>query len=85
MIIESLATETPVISFDCFSGPNEIIIDKHNGILVENQNVEKLTEAMNTLVEDINLYQHCKQNAKASVAQFDIEIIGKQWLDLLLS
>ncbi len=83
VIIESLATETPVISFDCFSGPNEIIIDKHNGILVENQNVEKLTEAMNNLVEDKNLYQHCKQNAKASVAQFDIEIIGKQWLDLL--
>jgi N-acetylgalactosamine-N,N'-diacetylbacillosaminyl-diphospho-undecaprenol 4-alpha-N-acetylgalactosaminyltransferase len=85
VIIESLAAETPVISFDCFSGPNEIIIDKHNGILVENQNIEKLTEAMNLLVNDKNLYQNCKQNVKASVAPFDIEIIGKQWLDLIVS
>jgi len=85
VIIESLATETPVISFDCFSGPNEILVDKHNGILVENQNLEKLTEAMNSFVEDAKLYQHCKQNAKPSVAQFDIEIIGKQWLELIVS
>ena len=73
----------PVISFDCFSGPKEIIIDKHNGILVENQNIDMLTEAMNSLVEDEKLYQHCKQNAKSSVTQFDIEIIGKQWIELL--
>ena len=85
VIIESLAAETPVISFDCFSGPNEIIVDKHNGILVENQHVEKLTETMNSFVEDEKLYQHCKQNAKESVVQFDIEIIGKQWLELIVS
>ncbi len=83
VILESLAAETPVISFDCFSGPKEIIIDKHNGILVENQNIDMLTEAMNSLVEDEKLYQHCKQNAKSSVTQFDIEIIGKQWIELL--
>jgi N-acetylgalactosamine-N,N'-diacetylbacillosaminyl-diphospho-undecaprenol 4-alpha-N-acetylgalactosaminyltransferase len=83
VIIESLAVETPVISFDCFSGPNEIIIDKTNGFLVENQNFEKLTEAMNLAVADENLYQHCKQNTKASCTPFDIEIIGKQWTELL--
>jgi glycosyltransferase involved in cell wall biosynthesis len=83
VIIESLAVETPVISFDCFSGPNEIIIDKTNGLLIENQNFDKLTEVMNLVVEDGNLYQHCKQNAKASSMQFDLEIIGKQWSELL--
>ncbi|WP_162127633.1 glycosyltransferase [Flavobacterium phycosphaerae] len=83
VIIESLAVGTPVLSFDCFSGPNEIIVDKQNGLLIENQNFDKLSEAMNLIVEDENLYQYCKQNAKASVAQFDIEIIGKQWTELL--
>ena len=83
VILESLAVGTPVISYDCFSGPNEIIIDSHNGILVENQNIEMLSEAMNHLIENQKLYQHCKENANASIAQFDIEIIGKQWLELL--
>lgn len=83
VILESLATETPVISFDCFSGPNEIIRDKHNGLLVENQQWDKLTEAMNLLVEDEKLYHNCKQNAKQSVLQFDIERIGELWLGFL--
>jgi N-acetylgalactosamine-N,N'-diacetylbacillosaminyl-diphospho-undecaprenol 4-alpha-N-acetylgalactosaminyltransferase len=83
VIIESLATETPVISFDCFSGPNEIIIDRKNGLLVENKNFEKLTQAMDLFLEDSHLYHNCMENSQASVVQFDIEIIGKQWLDLL--
>ncbi len=83
VLIESLICGTPVVSFDCPSGPSEIIRDRQNGILVEDQNEGKLTEAMDLLIEDEKLYQHCKQNASASVAQFDMEIIGKQWLELV--
>ncbi|WP_163399994.1 glycosyltransferase [Flavobacterium fluviatile] len=82
-LIESLACKTPVISFDCVSGPNEIITDKQNGLLVENQNFEKLTEAMNLLIEDSILYHHCKSNTLKSVERFSIEKIGKLWLDLM--
>ena len=82
-IIESLACETPVVSFDCFSGPREIITNQQNGILVENQNFKKLTEAMNLMVTDNVLYLNCKQNAKKSVERFSIEIIGQQWVDYL--
>ena len=82
-LIEALACETPVVSFDCVSGPNEIITDKQNGLLVENQNFEKLVEAMNLFVEDAVLYQHCKNNSLKSAEQFSIEKIGKQWQDLM--
>ncbi|MFY0482908.1 glycosyltransferase [Flavobacterium sp. PLA-1-15] len=83
VLIESLATGTPVVSFDCFTGPNEIIQHKKNGLLVEDQNIEKLTEAMNAMIEDQELYQTCKQNSTNSVQKFSVEIIGKQWLDFL--
>jgi len=82
-LIESLACETPVVSFDCVSGPNEIIKDKENGLLVENQNFENLTDAMNLLTENIVLYQHCKNNSLKSAERFSIEKIGKQWQDLM--
>ncbi len=82
-IIESLACKTPVISFDCFSGPREIIANHHNGILVDNQNFDKFVEAMNMMVDNQELYLHCKQNAKSSVEKFSIEKIGNQWLELL--
>jgi N-acetylgalactosamine-N,N'-diacetylbacillosaminyl-diphospho-undecaprenol 4-alpha-N-acetylgalactosaminyltransferase len=83
VILESFAIGTPVISFDCFSGPNEIIKDKYNGLLVANQDFDKLTEAMNLFVENHQLYKHCKQNTVNSISQFDIKIIGKRWMDLV--
>jgi glycosyltransferase involved in cell wall biosynthesis len=83
VILESLACEIPVVAFDCLSGPSEMIIDKENGLLVENQNIEKLTEAMNLFVEDEELYNYCKKNAFESIQQFSLKNIGRQWLNLM--
>ncbi len=83
VIIESLAVGTPVISFDCFSGPNEILLHGQNGLLVEDQNFSRLTEAMNLFIEDEMLLATCKKNSISSVAHFDLEIIGIQWINLL--
>lgn len=82
-IIESLACKTPVVSFNCFSGPKEIIIDHYNGILVENQNFDKFTEAMNLMILDKELYQKCKKNGLESVQKFSIETIGSHWIDFM--
>lgn len=83
VIMESLACGTPVVSFDCPCGPSEMIVDHRNGILVEDQNIPKLTEAINLMVLDEKLYQFCKQNTKESVTPFLLDTIGKQWLDLM--
>lgn len=82
-ILESLACQTPVVAFDCFSGPREIITNHYNGILVENQNFEKLIEAMNLMILDNELYLNCKKNTLESVQKFSIETIGFQWLDFI--
>lgn len=83
VLIEALACGIPVIAFDCFTGPNEIIINKQNGLLVENQDFNKLKKAINSLVLDHNLYNTCKGNAKSSVAKFDISNLTKLWGSLL--
>ena len=83
VILESLACQTPVIAFDCLSGPSEMIIQQQNGLLVENQNVQKLSEAMNLLIEDTDLYKYCKQNTLLSIAHFSMDHIGKQWMHLM--
>ncbi|MBO6881188.1 glycosyltransferase [Winogradskyella sp.] len=83
VIPESLAFGTPVISVDCKSGPGEIIINEQNGLLVENHNIEVLANAMNRMLEDKDLYLHCKSNARASVEKFSKAEIGQQWKKLL--
>ncbi|MHC0440880.1 glycosyltransferase [Flavobacterium sp. 3-210] len=83
VILEALACEIPVVSFDCDFGPRDMITTFENGILVENQNWEKLTKALNLFISDEDLYQKCKQNALKSIGPFLLEKIGNQWLNLL--
>lgn len=83
VILETLACGTPVVSFDCESGPNEIIINRENGLLVENQNFEAFKISINEMALNEELYNNCKANSKASVQQFSIDMIGRQWLELM--
>ena len=83
MIIESLLVGTPAISYDCFAGPSEIITDRFNGLLVENQNKEQLVEAIDLLYTDAELRVFCKANSVPSALRFSVEKIGNEWLDYL--
>ncbi len=82
VLLESLACGTPVISFDCPSGPNEIIQHRVNGLLVSDQNFESLIEHLDEFVTNTELYATCKANAKRSVEAYDIAQIGEQWLEI---
>ena len=83
VIAESLACETPVIAFDCLSGPKELILDRNNGLLIENQNLEKFVFGINEFLENENLYLFCKNNAKKSIRKFEMKTIGDEWLNYL--
>lgn len=83
VLLEALALGTPVISFDCEVGPNEIIRNNKNGILVPDQDFNALTLAIDRMYSDKELYLYCKKNAKSSVNNFTEEVIKKQWLCLL--
>jgi glycosyltransferase involved in cell wall biosynthesis len=79
VLVESLACGTPVVSVDCKSGPKEIIEHKFNGLLVDNDNPKVLAKAFNSFIEDKDLYQFCKENARNSIDKFSIDKISKQW------
>lgn len=79
VLIESLMMGTPVVSFDCETGPNEIINNEENGILVENQNKEAFVKAMNRLIADKELYKKLKANTIKSVEKFSEAQIKSEW------
>ena len=83
VLLESLALNTPVVSVNCKSGPAEIIINEVNGLLVENHNSKVLAQAMNRMIDDDNLYQNCKRNAKESIKHLSLECVSKNWQDIL--
>lgn len=83
VLLESLACGTPVVSFDCPTGPSEIIQNGQNGLLVEYQDIAQLSEAMDTMLHDRGLYNRCKANAVGSIEKFTLENVGRQWLEYL--
>ena len=83
VISESFACGSPVVAYDCLSGPSEIIEHEQNGLLVENQNIEAFINAINRLYNDKALYETCRGNVAASAEKFATENVGKQWLEFL--
>ena len=83
VLAESLLMETPAISFNCETGPTEIIVDRFNGLLIENQNKEKMIEGMNELIINNELYHFLKQNSLKSVNKFRIDSIKEQWTKVI--
>ncbi|WP_131505663.1 glycosyltransferase [Mangrovimonas yunxiaonensis] len=85
VLLESLSLAVPVISVDCKSGPSEIIKHGYNGLLVENDNVKKLSQAMDSFIFNKQLYETCKANTVKSIRKYRADEIIKQWQVLLKS
>ena len=83
VLLEALTAGTPVVSFDCPSGPSELIKDGENGVLVENQNFDALINAMDKMHSDEEFYKHCKSNTITSVEKFSAKNIISKWEQLL--
>lgn len=83
VLIESLMLGTPVVSFDCETGPNEIIIHEENGILVKNQNKDAFIAAMNRMISEPELYAKLKSNTIKSVEKFSYNQIKLEWKNFL--
>ena len=52
MLVESISLGTPVVSFDCESGPIDIIQNEINGFLVPMLNVEKFATSIIRLINN---------------------------------
>ncbi len=82
-LLESLASGIPVIAVDCPTGPKEIVIDKFNGLLIENNNKFLLSEAFKKFTFDDELHQFCKSNSKKSIEHLSVAAISKEWKNVL--
>jgi glycosyltransferase involved in cell wall biosynthesis len=77
VLVESISYGTPVISFDCPTGPSEIIVENLNGFLVPHLDVRKLTEAFLTVLNTDFDYTAIKNSSK----KFHIDTISIQYLE----
>lgn len=79
ILIEAMAYGVSCISFDCPSGPRDIIEDGVNGFLIENGNVESFVRSTVMLMNDVNLRNEIGNKAFETVKCYQLEAIIQQW------
>lgn len=82
VLTEAMCCGLPCISFDCPSGPSEIIKDKEDGLLVENGNINALADSICFMIENEEKRIQMGEKAKENVMRFSAEHIMKQWNEL---
>lgn len=83
VLIEAMALGVPCISTRCPTGPDEIITDGVDGILVPPADEIGLTNAIKQLLIDEELRNRLGKAGKRRVADFEVERIVKQYEDVI--
>lgn len=82
ILVEAMSCGLPLVSFNCPSGPSEIIEDGFNGYLAKNGDIEDLADKIMKAIEDEEHLKDLGANSKKSVEKFSEEIIMRQWENL---
>ncbi len=82
VLIEAMACGLPVVSFDCPAGPDEIITDGVDGLLVPSGDVHALAEKLMVLMTDENLRRRLGQQARQTAQRYDMTTLADQWTAL---
>jgi glycosyltransferase involved in cell wall biosynthesis len=84
VLLEAMSQGAACISYDCISGPGDIITHNHDGMLIEDQNIDAMVAGLNELINNDSLRQKFQMNAPRSLEKFSVENIGKMWEDMFL-
>ncbi|NGO13741.1 glycosyltransferase family 4 protein [Streptomyces sp. HC44] len=79
VMIEAMTHGLPVVSFDCPTGPAEVITDGKDGLLVPPENVDALAEAMRQLMADEGLRADMGATAAVTARSYAPEVVHPQW------
>ena len=82
VLLEALSFGVPCVSFDCPSGPFEIIINNVNGKIVENGNTYEMKEAITEMISDHSLRKTMRQQAWESSKRYSPDRIYELWKKL---
>ncbi|WP_158211900.1 glycosyltransferase family 4 protein [Robiginitalea sediminis] len=83
VLLEAMSQGIACISYDCVSGPSDVIAGGENGVLVPDQQPAKMVESLKELMSDEGLRRKYQQNAPLAMDKFSLEQVGHSWKTLI--
>lgn len=83
VLLEAKAHRLPLVSFDCPTGPAEIIEDGVNGTLVPPGDVDSMAAAVNELIESQAKRVEYSAMSGSNANRYDINTIMQNWIRIL--
>lgn len=83
VLLEAASCGLPLISYDCPSGPSEIVTDEENGYLIPHVgDIGAMAEKICLLIENAELRKKMGEKAQLMVDKFSPLKIKEQWMTL---
>ena len=83
VLLEAKQYGLPIVSFNCPTGPAEIVLNGTNGVLIDNYDTEQMRIKINELIENVELRKKFSQSAILDTEKFTKDKIIQQWIDLI--
>ncbi|MBF4768297.1 stealth conserved region 3 domain-containing protein [Nocardioides agariphilus] len=85
IVQEAMAAGVPVASYDCASGPREIVQHEVNGLLVSPDSIAGMAAALLRLATDVDLRHALGEGAYRTSRQYDAFAIAERWVGVFSS
>ncbi|MCX6236017.1 MAG: glycosyltransferase family 4 protein [Bacteroidia bacterium] len=84
VLLEAQACGLPIISFNCETGPSDIINNGIDGYLVDNYNIDEMSKKLSILCSNFNKRKEFGQNARKNVVKFFPDQVFIKWEALFI-
>ena len=79
VLLEAKAHRLPIVSFDCLTGPSDVVDDGENGDLVAEGDIDGMAAKLAALMDDSEQRQRYSDCALQHAERFDKDYIVRQW------
>ncbi len=83
VLLEAQNENLPIISFDCPTGPSEIVQNGKNGTIVPCYDIVKMAESISSLIDSQEKRIEYSKNARNNISHYSKASVLKSWEQLI--
>jgi len=79
VLLEAKACGLPIVSFNCETGPSDIVNNGKDGFLIDCFNIDQMTEKVAMLCSDAELRMKFGESGRENIKKFLPDVIAQKW------